>query len=69
MFWIFGGDLEFGTGSVPGYDSSKFAAFEDTIIVTFNYRTNGTLPHSHSATHHLLTALSVFVLQQAMELK
>ncbi|OAL02073.1 alpha/beta-hydrolase [Phaeosphaeriaceae sp. SRC1lsM3a] len=40
MFWIFGGSLQFGHGGVPSYDGSSFAAYEDVIIVTSNYRTN-----------------------------
>lgn len=40
MFWIYGGALEFGTSSQPGYDGSSFAAYQDVIVVTFNYRTN-----------------------------
>ena len=42
MFWIYGGSLEFGNAGQPGYDGSGFAAFEEVIVVTANYRTNGT---------------------------
>jgi acetylcholinesterase len=41
MFWIYGGSLEFGNAGQPGYDGSNFAAFEEVIVVTTNYRTNG----------------------------
>ncbi|KAH0132935.1 alpha/beta-hydrolase, partial [Aureobasidium melanogenum] len=40
MFWIYGGDLEFGNAGQPIYDGSHFAGYEDVIIVTTNYRTN-----------------------------
>jgi carboxylesterase type B len=41
MFWIYGGALEFGNAGQPTYDGSGFAAFEEVIVVTANYRTNG----------------------------
>ena len=41
LFWIHGGGLQFGTGGLPAYDGSSFAAYEDVIVVTINYRTNG----------------------------
>ncbi|KAF8859749.1 carboxylesterase [Acephala macrosclerotiorum] len=40
LFWIFGGDLQFGSGSLVTYNGSSFAGFQDVVIVTFNYRTN-----------------------------
>ncbi|KAH7132542.1 Carboxylesterase family-domain-containing protein [Dendryphion nanum] len=40
LFWIFGGSLQFGTAGQPDYDGSAFAAYEDIIVVTANYRTN-----------------------------
>lgn len=40
MFWIFGGGFDFGSGALPQYDGSSFAANQDVIVVTFNYRTN-----------------------------
>lgn len=40
MFWIYGGALEFGNAGQIYYDGSYFAAYEDVIIVTTNYRTN-----------------------------
>lgn len=42
MFWIFGGSLQFGDAGQPAYDGSSFAAFQDVILVSTNYRTNGT---------------------------
>ncbi|KAM0434038.1 hypothetical protein ACHAPT_003982 [Fusarium lateritium] len=39
-FWIFGGSFHHGSGSLPMYDGSKMAGYEDVIVVTFNYRTN-----------------------------
>lgn len=41
MFWIHGGDLSADTGSSPTYDGSSFAANQDVVIVTINYRLNG----------------------------
>lgn len=40
LFWIYGGALQFGTAGQPFYDGSQFAAYEDVIVVTVNYRTN-----------------------------
>lgn len=40
MFWIYGGSLQFGTAGMAVYDGSAFAAYEDVIVVTTNYRTN-----------------------------
>lgn len=44
MYWIYGGSLQFGNAGQPLYDGSYFAANEDVIVVTVNYRTNGTSP-------------------------
>lgn len=41
MFWIYGGSLEFGNAGQPGYDGSAFASYQDVIVVSVNYRTNG----------------------------
>lgn len=41
MVWFFGGALQFGTGSMPGYDGTSFATNQDVILVAPNYRTNG----------------------------
>lgn len=41
LFWIYGGALQFGNAGQPTYDGSSFAAYEDVIVVTVNYRTNG----------------------------
>ncbi|KUJ11309.1 alpha/beta-hydrolase [Mollisia scopiformis] len=40
LFYIFGGNLQFGTGSLLNYDGSSFSGFQDVVVVTFNYRTN-----------------------------
>ncbi|KAG5960416.1 hypothetical protein E4U58_004661 [Claviceps cyperi] len=40
MFWLFGGAFSFGTGYLPVYDGTSFAANQDVIVVTSNYRTN-----------------------------
>lgn len=40
LFWLFGGAYHYGTGSLPMYDGSKFAADQDIVVVTSNYRTN-----------------------------
>jgi carboxylesterase type B len=41
MFWLYGGALQFGNAGQTGYDGSSFAAFENVILVSTNYRTNG----------------------------
>ena len=35
-----GGGLAFGTAGIPPYDGSAFAAYQDVILVSTNYRTN-----------------------------
>ncbi|PGG99296.1 hypothetical protein AJ79_08563 [Helicocarpus griseus UAMH5409] len=40
LFWVYGGGYTSGTGSLPLYDGSSFAANQDIVVVTFNYRTN-----------------------------
>jgi carboxylesterase type B len=37
LFWIYGGDLDFGYKLLPIYDSSVFAAEQDFIVVSTNY--------------------------------
>lgn len=44
MYWLYGGSWQFGNAGQPWYDGSHFAALEDVIVVTVNYRTNGTPP-------------------------
>ena len=41
MFWIYGGSLQFGNAGQAAYDGSWFASYEDVIVVSANYRTNG----------------------------
>jgi carboxylesterase type B len=41
MFWLYGGGLAFGYSGTLAYDGSSFAAYQDIIMVTINYRTNG----------------------------
>jgi len=41
MFWIFGGNLQFGWNGQAAFDGSSFAANQDVVIVSPNYRTNG----------------------------
>lgn len=41
LFWLFGGNLQFGTGGLGFYDGSSFAYNQDVVVVTPNYRTNG----------------------------
>lgn len=48
MYWIYGGDLEFGVAGQDVYDGSSFATNQDVVVVTVNYRTNGQR-NSHSA--------------------
>ncbi|CVL07575.1 related to acetylcholinesterase/Butyrylcholinesterase [Fusarium mangiferae] len=40
MFWIYGGNLQFGNAGQPNYDGAFFAAYQDVIVVSANYRTN-----------------------------
>ncbi|KAF1976621.1 alpha/beta-hydrolase [Bimuria novae-zelandiae CBS 107.79] len=40
LFWIYGGGFNFGNAGQPIYDGSHFAALEDVIVVSVNYRTN-----------------------------
>ncbi|KAF9875012.1 carboxylesterase [Colletotrichum karsti] len=40
LFWIFPGNLQFGTASLPIYDGGALAVAQDVIVVTTNYRTN-----------------------------
>ncbi|KAF1364826.1 liver carboxylesterase 1 precursor [Lizonia empirigonia] len=40
MFWLFGGNLAFGTGNLQNYDGSSLAINQDVVVVTINYRTN-----------------------------
>ncbi|KAH9828096.1 Type-B carboxylesterase lipase, partial [Teratosphaeria destructans] len=40
LFWIYGGSLQFGHAGQKLYDGSWFAAYDDVIVVTANYRTN-----------------------------
>ncbi|KAJ7625787.1 Carboxylesterase [Roridomyces roridus] len=40
VLWLFGGGLNFGTGSLPGYDGTSLALNQDIVVVTINYRTN-----------------------------
>lgn len=40
MFWIFGGNLQFGGGSLDFYNGASFAVNQDVVIVAANYRTN-----------------------------
>ena len=41
MFWIYGGSLQFGNAGQQAYDGSSFASYQDVIVVSVNYRTNG----------------------------
>lgn len=40
LVWIYGGGFKFGNAGQPIYDGSHFAALEDVIVVSINYRTN-----------------------------
>jgi carboxylesterase type B len=40
LFWLYGGALMFGSGSLRGYDGSSFVVNQDVVLVTSNYRTN-----------------------------
>lgn len=39
MFWIYGGNMISGTGTLPQYNGTSFAENQDVVVVTFNYRT------------------------------
>ncbi|KAG6021951.1 hypothetical protein E4U41_002356, partial [Claviceps citrina] len=38
LVWIYGGSFKIGSAASPAYDGTQFAATQDVIIVTFNYR-------------------------------
>ncbi len=38
MVWIHGGAFQFGAGSTPWYDGTRFANDGDVVLVTINYR-------------------------------
>ncbi|KAL5342255.1 putative carboxylesterase hlo [Aspergillus crustosus] len=40
VFWIHGGSWRNGANSLPIYDGSSFAANQDIVLVSINYRTN-----------------------------
>jgi acetylcholinesterase/carboxylesterase 2 len=40
LFWIYGGNLAFGTASLAYYNGSSLAVNEDVVVVAINYRTN-----------------------------
>jgi cholinesterase len=40
IFWIHGGGWSNGANSLPIYDGSSFAANQDIVLVSINYRTN-----------------------------
>jgi len=41
MFWLYGGNLQFGTAGLPMYSGEYIAANRGVIVVGTNYRTNG----------------------------
>jgi acetyl esterase/lipase len=42
MFWLFGGNNDFGTASLAFYNGSSLAVNEGVVVVAINYRTNST---------------------------
>ena len=48
LFWIYGGDLQFGSAGLPEYDGSVLAGERDVVVVTSNYRTNGEYGRIHT---------------------
>jgi carboxylesterase type B len=42
MYYMYGGGWKFGYSGLQIYDGSHFAGLEDVVLVTVNYRTNGT---------------------------
>lgn len=62
LFWIFGGSFVFGSGSIPLYDGTSFAANHDVVVVTINYRTNVFgFPGSSETEANLGSVLCMFV--------
>lgn len=40
LFWLYGGGYKFGNAGQPIYSGAPFAALEDVVLVSTNYRTN-----------------------------
>lgn len=40
LFWLFGGNNQFGGASLSYYNGSSLAVNEDVVVVVINYRTN-----------------------------
>ena len=57
MYWIYGGSLQFGYAGQAQYDGSAFAAYEDVIVVSANYRTNGEFNVTQELPQSILTSL------------
>ncbi|KAG6107391.1 hypothetical protein E4U14_004173 [Claviceps sp. LM454 group G7] len=38
MVWLHGGSFQFGSGTLPAYDGNDFAARQNIVVVTLNYR-------------------------------
>ncbi|KAG6103280.1 hypothetical protein E4U14_006335, partial [Claviceps sp. LM454 group G7] len=38
MVWLHGGSFQFGSGMLPAYDGNDFAARQNIVVVTLNYR-------------------------------
>ncbi|KAF2790457.1 alpha/beta-hydrolase [Melanomma pulvis-pyrius CBS 109.77] len=63
LYWMYGGAWKFGNAGLPWYDGSYFAALEDVIVVSVNYRINAFgLPISPSIAN--LTERNVALLDQ-----
>lgn len=45
MFWLYGGNLQFGTAGLPMYSGEHIAADRGVVVVGTNYRTNGRPSH------------------------
>lgn len=41
LFWVFGGNLAVGGGSLQLYDGNSFVYYQEVIVMTHNYRING----------------------------
>lgn len=66
MFWVFGGNLQFGTGSLAFYNGSRLAYENDVVVVTINYRTNSlSMPIPLCDCPSVLTPASLWILQLA----
>ncbi len=68
MFWIYGGNLQFGSNSVAFYDGTAFAAEQGVVLVVPNYRTNGNVYETDATVRLMLTGPTAFGFPMAPQL-